>query len=67
MDPAVLELHHDTLLQRQVPLRCTIDEPKEGTTIEHFMTTMLSKQASWFDEYTQSRPDAGREDWQDGY
>ena len=36
-----------------LPLRRTIDEPIEGTTIKDFMELLVRKQSNWFDTYEQ--------------
>ena len=38
-----------------LPLRRTIDEPIEGTTIKDFMEFLVRKQSNWFDTYEQRR------------
>ena len=38
-----------------LPLRRTIDEPIEGTTIKDFMELLVRKQSNWFDTYEQRR------------
>ncbi|KAN0087163.1 hypothetical protein V8E54_000851 [Elaphomyces granulatus] len=48
-------------------LRTAIDEPKEGTTIEAFMDTLLLKQSNWFDIASQfNRRNDVRDSYTDG-
>ncbi len=37
-----------------MPLRQDIDEPKDGTSVEDFVNTLLAKQANWYDSYSRN-------------